>query len=44
MIDKEEFAMIYSLHKQGHSIKAISKILNLNFEFGLSFEGEIGIF
>ena len=30
MIDKEEFTVIHTLHKQGHSIRAISKILNLN--------------
>ena len=30
MINKEEFTVIHTLHKQGHSIRAISKILNLN--------------
>ena len=30
MIDKEEFTVIHTLHKQGHSVRAISKILNLN--------------
>ena len=32
MIDKEEFTVSHSLHKQGHRIRAISKILNLNSE------------
>ena len=30
MIDKEEFTVIHTLHKQGHSVRAISRILNLN--------------
>jgi transposase len=30
MINKEEFTVIHTLHKQGHSIRAIAKILNLN--------------
>jgi transposase len=30
MINKEDFIVIHTLHKQGHSIRAISKILNIN--------------